>query len=273
MPNQIAVFLFRFTLIIVTQLTIFALIGCSGGSSSPASSIDGFSYNGEAMSLQVGNRWEYEVKIIRVNTDTTLNSEIFHRLNSEYESTHLWEVTGEELVGDQRAFRIDITEEILSGPLQGEINTGTAWIAIGDGRYLKSQQNTNSLEAGFGAKMLVQEEEWSILVEYPLKIGKQWEVCSPAYNRCFSKPIRQVSARERLTVQAGTFDVYKLKTVIRNPDDDINTYERWYGSVGLVKSIDDWGGTQIRTNARGQQEGEFFIRYRTEMELKGYSIQ
>ena len=91
---------------------------------------DEIPYDGELIPLALGNWWEYRIQEENVFTDSTVNEPTFDLFNDDFESTHVWAVTAEELVQGRIAYRVEVTETIWTGFQKGNVNSGVFWISV-----------------------------------------------------------------------------------------------------------------------------------------------
>ena len=59
------------------------------------------------------------------------------RQHRKFEAKHTWEITAQEFVQGRSAYRLDITEEITSGPERGLSTTASEWIGVVNDTLLK----------------------------------------------------------------------------------------------------------------------------------------
>lgn len=80
-----------------------------------------------------------------------------------------------------------------------------------------------------------------------------------------------VEARETVVVPAGQFEAFKVVRLVASPVLNIRT-EQWFAAVGLVKMREESITTEVCTDERGQDMGEFSERTTAVMELQRYRV-
>ena len=238
---------------IVFFISIIALWGCSDDEDNPVGVglAEWEKVEGARFPLAVGNRWVYAA---RSSWTDQLNQEF----SAEEETEVILEITAEEEVLGQKAFRLEITHHLKSK--RDTVRARTWFAMVGDSLIgLASAGDLGSLEPLYGQlfKPVVQEEPegWGIVaLVFPLKEGKSWSLLrssEDASSTFFAERRKIVKGKEQISVPAGEYDTFKIVDDLKGIKSLKGEIAQWFSPVGLVKYEEDTKSYGIPTDEQG----------------------
>lgn len=189
--------------------------------------------------LAVGNTWVYRSAADRM----TISAGDTTREAATGDVT--WTITARETILGIDAYRMQITQHVLSGPDSGKTFTFNDWYAEQDSVLLAVANEDTATQAPFTMAQLFKPaspsneiSDWGVTVlVYPLTTGREW--CFLPQDE-YDKKV--VEARETIDVRGRRFDTFRI---VRNVDTRshpgslmsvVLTCTQWFSSVGLVKN-------------------------------------
>ncbi|MBT4496865.1 MAG: hypothetical protein HOC74_04050 [Gemmatimonadetes bacterium] len=242
---------FSFAFQIVFFISTIALWGCGDDEDNPVGSgiAEWEKADGARFPLAVGNRWVYAAR-----------SSWIDQLNQEFstaeETEVILEITAEEEVFGQKAFRLEITHHLKSK--RDTVRARTWFAMVGDSLIgLGSAGDIGRLEPLYGQlfKPVVQGEStgWgAVALVFPLKTGKSWSFLrkggdvSPLAERR-----KIVKGKEQISVPAGEFDTFRVVDDLKGVEGQRGEITQWFSTAGLVKYEEDIKSYGIQTDEQG----------------------